>query len=67
MSSPQTNLETQKRRHKGPLIGIAVVLAFALVLLFLLITYVSDKGGVPEGAETQIDGRTGDEIPAEGS
>lgn len=28
MSAPQTNLAKQKRRHRGPLIGIVVVLLF---------------------------------------
>jgi hypothetical protein len=28
MSAPKTNIETQKRRHIGPLIGMALVVIF---------------------------------------
>jgi len=33
MSAPQTNLETQKRRHIGPLIGMALVAIFGVSLI----------------------------------
>lgn len=33
MSSPRTNLERDKRRHIGPLIGTAVVTIFAVLLI----------------------------------
>lgn len=33
MSAPRTNLDRQKRRHIGPLIGIAVVTVFAVLLI----------------------------------
>jgi hypothetical protein len=32
MTAPDTNIEKQKRRHWGPLIGIGFVLAFAGLL-----------------------------------
>ncbi len=32
MSAPQTNVERQKRRHWGPIVGITVALAFAAFL-----------------------------------
>jgi len=59
MSASQTNIEKQAKRHRGPLIGMAAVAVFALALYFGLLTYLSDQGGVPQGAEEQIDGRTG--------
>lgn len=34
MSAPQTNLERQKQRHRGPLIGISIVLLFVLLFVF---------------------------------
>ena len=38
MSSPDTNLEKQKRWHRGPLIGMAVVVAFGVgLILFWLV------------------------------
>ena len=66
MSAPQTNVEKQAKQHKGPMVGISLALVFAAVLLFLFMAFVVDRGGEPEGAETQIDARTGDEVPAEG-
>lgn len=33
MSAPQTNVERQKRRHFIPLIGIALVTVFAVILI----------------------------------
>lgn len=37
MSAPQTDIERQKRRHRGPLIGIiaALIVAGLLLLVFL--------------------------------
>ncbi len=61
MSAPDTNTETQKRRHAGPLAGMKLVVVFALVLLAALIGWTVYKGGEPTGADTQVDGRTGAE------
>lgn len=33
MSAPHTNVETQKRRHRGPLIGMALVVIFGVALI----------------------------------
>lgn len=33
MSPPDTNLEKQKRRHRGPLIGMGIVVVFAVALI----------------------------------
>ncbi len=37
MSAPETNVETQKKRHRGPLVGIlaAVLLVAAVFVAFL--------------------------------
>ena len=59
MSAPDTHIETQKAKHKGPLIGMGLGLVFALGLLAALVIYIVDDAGVPEGAAVQIDGRTG--------
>lgn len=59
MSAPDTNIETQERRHAGPLTGMALGVTFAGVLLVGLIGWTVYKAGAPEGSETQIDGRTG--------
>ena len=59
MSAPNTNIEKQAKKHKGPLIGMAAALIWGGVLLSALIVWTVYKGGSPEGAETQIDGRTG--------
>lgn len=56
MSAPNTNVERQKRRHRGPLVGILGGLAF-VALLFIL--YLGDtstpEGGLPgQGATPAI-------------
>jgi hypothetical protein len=33
MSAPQTNIEKQRRRHRGPLIGMALVVLFGVLLI----------------------------------
>jgi hypothetical protein len=33
MSAPKTNIETEKRRHAGPLIGMALVAVFGVGLI----------------------------------
>ena len=65
MSAPQTNVEKQARRHRGPIVGITAGLIFATILLVGFLLVVVDRGGEPEGAETQIDSRTGEEVPAD--
>lgn len=60
MSSPQTNLEKQKRRHIGPIVGISAALAFALVLFLGWSFWSAQEATPPEGADVQIDGRTGE-------
>ena len=58
MSAPQTNLDTQERRHSGPITGIRAGLVFAGVLLVALIVWTVYNGDAPRDATT-IDGRTG--------
>jgi len=63
MSAPQTNIETQKRRHLGPLIGMVVVVLLALAALFFLMMKTSYEGTPVESQGGSIDGRTG--LPTE--
>lgn len=60
MSAPQTNIENQKKRHKPALGGMAISVIGALILLAVFVTWTVWKGGEPEGADAQVDGRTGD-------
>jgi hypothetical protein len=55
MSAPNTDLEKQKRRHLGPLLGMRAVVLWALVLLVLLSIYVFMRGDEP-GESTPVDG-----------
>ncbi|MBR9863073.1 MAG: hypothetical protein GYB24_06490 [Rhodobacteraceae bacterium] len=41
MSAPETNVEKQKKRHFGPLLGM-VAIGAAAVLVMLTLTYLSD-------------------------
>ncbi|MFQ6548315.1 hypothetical protein AADZ90_010175 [Aestuariibius sp. 2305UL40-4] len=59
MSAPDTDVEKQEKRHKGPLIGIAAAVAFGVGLIVLLSVIVVSRGDEPVGADEQIDGRTG--------
>lgn len=61
MSAPQTNIEKQQRRHRGPLIGMAVLVTVVLVGLVWWLAHEAAGTEQPQGAE-QIDGRTGAEV-----
>lgn len=50
MSAPEPRLSRQKRRHKGPLIGMAVVVAAVLILFFWMIGREADEVVSPEPA-----------------
>ena len=55
MSAPQTNIEKQKRWHRGPLIGMAAVAIFGVGLIFFWLMDESSNGDsptkTPEGSE----------------
>lgn len=52
MSSPQTNIEKQKRWHRGPLVGMAGVLVFVgLMFLWLTGTFGPDEPDAPVATE----------------
>ena len=59
MSAPDTNVKKQEKEHKGPLMGMGAAIIWAVVLLAALMAWIVFNGNDPEGAETQIDGRTG--------
>lgn len=67
MSAPKTNVETQERRHKVPLIALRIIIVGAVIAL---IAYVAlevsggEEGGVPTGPDTGAE--TGAEMGAEG-
>ncbi len=63
MSAPRTNIETQKRWHRAPLIGMTVVVVFALGLLFWQMVKVADEGTPQDSGASEIDGRTGEPVP----
>lgn len=64
MSAPNTNPDKQARQHRGPLMGMGMMVLWAGVLLVGLIIFISMRGGSPEGADAQVDGRTGDATEA---
>lgn len=57
MSAPNTNIDKQQRRHKGPLIGMIVVVIFALGLFTYWLMYEAAGTENPVG-----EGQT--ELPA---
>lgn len=53
MSAPQTNIDRQKKRHRGPLLGIGAVVAFALALLLGLSVWLTDDAmSLPQNTPT---------------
>lgn len=54
MSAPQTDIDKQTRRHRGPLQGMFAMVLFALVLLVFLGFWAFGRGGDPEGAEVRV-------------
>lgn len=60
MSAPDTNLNKQKRRHRVPLIAMGVLVVFFVILMLVYwpIEEAAQAPG-PDGADAQVDGRTG--------
>ena len=50
MSAPDTNLEKQKKWHRGPLVGMAIAVAFVLAMFVGWLVYLADDAASP-GAE----------------
>lgn len=56
MSSPDVNLEKQKSRHRGPLVGIAASLIVAGALFAAFVVWSSDEiGEKPAAAVSATD------------
>ena len=52
MSAPQTNIEKQKRWHRGPLVGMAAVIFFVgLMFLWLTGAFGPDEPDAPVATE----------------
>ncbi len=60
MSPPDTNLEKQAKRHKGPLGGMALVAVFVVIITIAFAIWLMMGSDGPEGADAQVDGRTGE-------
>ncbi len=64
MSAPDTNVEKQEKRHKPALGGMIAGGVFVALLLIGFLFFVIGGGDAPVGADTQVDGRTGEVVPA---
>ncbi|MFN3845595.1 MAG: hypothetical protein ACK4RZ_07210 [Paracoccaceae bacterium] len=62
MSAPQTNIEKQQRRHRGPLIGMAVLVVVVLLGLVWWLGQEAAGSDQPQGAGVPTDGRSGAEV-----
>ncbi|WP_238367052.1 hypothetical protein [Mesobacterium pallidum] len=60
MSAPDTDITKEERRHKPALMGIKGALAVVILMFVGWVgwTFVAADG--PDGAATQVDGRTGE-------
>ncbi|WP_417603055.1 hypothetical protein [Primorskyibacter flagellatus] len=65
MSAPKTNVETQEKNHRPALGGMKFAVGAALVLFTAFVIWVFAAADDPEGAETQIDGRTGEAVQSD--
>lgn len=65
MSAPNTNVEKEKQRHKPAIFGIKAVMVYAAVLLLGLVLWTFYQSDGVEGADQQIDGRTGEVVEGE--
>lgn len=58
MSAPQTDIEKQKRWHRGPLIGMALVAIFGVAMIFFWLMHESsnagDSGPPPEAVGMKV-------------
>jgi hypothetical protein len=61
MSAPQTNIEKQKRRHRGPLIGMVLVTIFGVAMLFFWLTGEAADGNKPGDAQPAVPQTTSSE------
>ncbi|MFN4153178.1 MAG: hypothetical protein ACK4HF_00860 [Paracoccaceae bacterium] len=64
MSAPQTNIEKQKRRHRGPLVGMVVVVCAVIIGFVWWLGYEAAESDPAQGSQTQIDGRSGEPTTA---
>ena len=57
MTAPDTNLKKQKKRHKGPLIGMAVAVTVAVLFLLWMLSQnlVTDTPDPDQAAPAQVD------------
>ncbi len=65
MSAPNTDVKEEEKKHKPALLGIKAVLIYAAILLVGWLVWTMMYAEPPQGADTQIDGRTGEEVQAD--
>lgn len=66
MSAPRTDIEKQVRRHRGPLIGMAIAVIFGLALMVYWWGELASKTEprTPNDAATTIDAVPSTDLPA---
>ncbi len=66
MTAPDTNMKKQTKRHKGPLVGMAVAVGIALILLlWLLFRTAADTPETQDAPPPAVEETIG--VPAEGT
>lgn len=65
MSAPETNTPEEQKAHQPVITILRAGMVFAAVLFIGLVLWLVANGQEPRDVETQIDGRTGEEVPAD--
>lgn len=60
MSAPDTNLEKQKRRHIGPLLGMGLAVLFVIGLFLGYLFLLADESSQPDTPAPEVPAATGD-------
>lgn len=47
MSAPETNVEKQKKRHRAPLVGIALAVAAGVIFMAIWLVWATEEGNTP--------------------
>lgn len=57
MSPPDTNLETESRKHKVPIWGILLAVIFGLLMILAIVTTAFERSDEEAAGEAAVEGQ----------